>query len=270
MNARVHSRECQGLEKAAVRFPTLGSKSRRGFQPLETARRLAAWLALLAAFTAAPAAARVFWARGGADHGATTAGRPGWNRAHQAELEINGGRGTMEVLGVTLPAATALDQLRAAYEGMGGEVFIAPGAAMGWGIARVGERVVRFLVIAPEGPRECVVFRFEQTAAEFERSVRAAERPAEEVPGGRERRTVRDADHELEARTIETPAPPAEAAAAVERALRAEGWQPALPDAPAAGLFVRGGDVCVVRANAGEGPGAPTRVLILVKRGGEF
>jgi len=263
-------REFQGLEKPPARRPTLGNGRRAGGPDRAAARRRGLALALLAAAAAGPAAAGVFWVRGGADHGATTAGRPGWTRVHRAELEINGGRGEMEVLGVTLPAAAALDQLRAAYEGMGGEVFVGPGAAMGWGVARVGERIIRFLVVAPEGPRECVVFRLEQSADAFARSMRAPDRPADDVAGGRERRTVRDAERRIEARTIETPAPPAEAAAAVGRALQAEGWQPALPDAAGAGLFVRGRDLCVVRATAGAAAGAPTRVLMLVQRGSDF
>lgn len=272
------------MEKTATDFPRFGRKKPCGFQGLETARagvprhpltatrrhafpRAFALAAFAAALAAGPAAARVFWTRPGAAHGPTTAGQPGWHRIHRAELEINGGRGELEALGVTLPLAAALEQLRAAYEAMGGEVFVAPGAAFGWGVARVGDRVIRFIAVAPEGPRECVVFRLEQTADDFARSQRASGKPAGEAPGGRERRVVRDLDHRWEARTIETAAPAAEALAAVGRALEAEGWQPALPGAPSAGFYVRDGDVCVVRASDGATPGAPSRVLVLMQRG---
>ena len=225
---------------------------------------------LLALSWAAPAAARVFRRIGGVDHGATTAGRPGWTRAYRTELEINGGRGEMEVLGVTLPLAAALDTLRATYEGLGGEAFFSSGDAVGWGVARIGDRIVRVLAIAVEGPRECLVFRFEQPRDQFERSMREAPGAAAAiaVPGARARRTVVDAENALTTETVETNAGPAETAAAIERALLAEGWLPALPGAPGAGLFLRGPEVIAVRVAGNDAPGGGARATILRKRMG--
>jgi len=207
----------------------------------------------------------VFRRAGGADHGAATAGRPGWTLAHRAALEINGGRGEMEVLGVTMPMADALETLRAVYAAQGGEAVVSAGTAAGWGVARVGGRVIRFLAIAPEGPRECVVFRLEQTDAEFERSMRGTD--TEEPAGGRARRVVADAERGIEARTIESGADPEAAAGAIGRALAAEGWQPAIPGAERAGLYLRDGEACVVRVTAGGGPGGGgSRALVVRQR----
>ncbi len=242
------------------------------FQGLEKNRRLfskawktGAWaLGVAAALAPEAAFAPVFRAVGGANHGATTANQPGWTRAYRAELEINGGRGELEVLGVSMPAAAALETLRATYAGMGGEAEIFPGETAGWGIARAGDRVIRFLAVSPQGPRECLVFRFEQSRADFERSLRGADGAA--FAGGRERRVAAESGGRFEARTIETGAEPAAASAAIARAHIAEGWRPALPDAPGAGLFVRGPDVCVVRVSARPAPEVGSRALIARQR----
>ncbi len=247
----------------------------RRFQALEARRPLFSkpWktgaVAALALGLAAPAGARVFRLFGGtAGPGGGTADPPGWTTLHRAELEINGGRAALTVLGVTLPPAEALETLRAAFAQAGGRTALAMGERLGWGVAFIGDRVVRVLVVALEGPRECVVFRLEQGRAEFERSQRGAEaRPADATaPGARTRRLVSDRTNRIEARSIESPAGPAETAAAIERALIAEGWRPALPGADSAGAYLRGGDVCVVRVVAAEGPGGGARALIVRRR----
>ncbi len=262
----------RAADRKADRAAPAPAARRRLFQGLEKwepisskAWKTAFWVAFTAWGGVDPAGARVFRLFGG---GGAAAEMPGWNALHRAEIEINGGRAELMVMGVTLPAATALETLRAAIERESGETAFAMGDRFGWGMARIGDRILRVLVLATEGPRECLVFRIEQSRAEFERSQRgAAARPPDDVvAGARTTRRVADRTHEMEARSLESPAGPAETTAAIERALLAEGWQPALPGAAASGAYLRGDEMCFVRVVAAEAPGGGSRALIVRKR----
>jgi len=241
-------------------FPNPGTFSPAGSTPWQTG-----WITGIAiALAATVAEARVFRLFGGS----LSADPPGWRTLYRAELEINGGRAELTVTGVSLPPAEALAVWRAAVEREGGEAAVAMGERFGWGVAMLGDRVWRALVIATEGPREGVLFRLEQSRADFERAQRGAAPVTDSEPfgGARTVRIVRDLTHRTQARTLESPAGPTETAEAIERALTAEGWIPALPGARSAGVYLRGGELCVVRVTASEAPGGGSRVLWVQRR----
>ncbi|MBP7275868.1 MAG: hypothetical protein KBA51_06675 [Kiritimatiellae bacterium] len=143
-------------------------------------RNRAAGVLALALLAAGAASGRVFWQHGGRSHGPTSAGQPGWALASSARVRVNGGRGELETLGVSDSVAGAARMLDAAYSSAGGVTAAWAGGGAAWGLAAVGDEVVRWLAVRLSGPRECVVFRLTQSRADARASL--GEPPADRFP----------------------------------------------------------------------------------------
>lgn len=222
--------------------------------PASPSARLAAALCLALA-VAAPA--RVYWLHDGI-HGATTAGRPGWNRAYAAPLRINGGKADLDVTGCQLPADDAMRILADTYRGSGGAVLAGHGTEMGWGIAVAGNRVVRWLVFGAGRSRECIVVRVTQSKADFlasgVRPVRSLLERVPELPGSQPRLFVADDEARAAVEVSDTRMPPDAAMRRMEAQLVGDGWSPTLPIEPGAGLpiiYRKGRELCIVSASPG-------------------
>jgi hypothetical protein len=208
-------------------------------------------LAVLLVFPATVGEARIFLRTGGGGlHGATEGGQPGWTQVWEAQYRINGGGARVEALGCPMPVADALRALRETYRAGKGYAHISSGERSGWGFARVGDRVIRFYAIEAARPGECLVFRIEQSLAEFRASLLAPAKPIlKDLPPPGEGRVLWFAANETSRTEFEIMASDLPAAA-VERGLgdriRAAGWREALPRGETVGgvrLVVRGGDV---------------------------
>ncbi len=210
------------------------------------------------------ALARVFWVREGVPHGPTSVGQPGWNPAHIARLEINGGTADLEVIGCQLPPPDAERLLLTAYRAAGGSAWGGHGLHLGWGLAFAGGRVIRWLIFSVDRPGECVVVRLTQTREEFLASARPPERSRLEalppLPSVASMRLhAADLTHEAAAEVADVPMPPAAATGRLESDLLAAGWVPAVAafaDGSPAMLFRRGRDLCAVHAAPAANGGA--------------
>lgn len=226
--------------------------------------RLAAAL-WIAGSVAAPA--RVFWRHDGGGHGSTEPGRPGWNSAYAARLEINGGKADLDVTGCQLAAPDAMRMLADTYRGMGGAVLDGHGSQIGWGIAKAGDRVIRWLVFGASRPRECIVVRITQSTADFlasgRRPIRTLLDAVPELPGSEPRLFVADLQARLAVELSASKMPPAVAMRHMASQLVGEGWTPSIPIGPDSALSViyrRGRDLCIVSACPGPEGSSITRL----------
>lgn len=219
-----------------------------------------------------PGRARVFLRTGGeALHGATAGGQPGWTRILNARFRINGGAGHLEALGCSMPQANALLALQATYRDRKGTAHVFPGGKMGWGFARVENRVIRFLAVEVARPGECVVFRIEQTLEEFRDSMKPPPEPKLiALPPPEPGRVTLFAVNETtrtEFEIMESDRP----VAAIERILKEQiqsaGWQDALPREATGGLHlvVRNHDVGLWMVH--ESPDGRAQIVRILKRG---
>ena len=202
---------------------------------------------------------------------ATSAGQPGWDLAYRTTLRLNGGSGELEVLGAGMEPTDALRTLRDCYRGMGAQVFVAGGESMGWGMVLLGERVIRLLVTPVGEPHECIVFRYEQSRAEFLKSGapldgrQLAELP--DAPGSRPLLYAADEESGLALEVSSAPASPEEALSFFDSALVSQGWMALVPSdgripPPQGSLYRRGGALCAVQAAPDEAGGVRiTRML---------
>ena len=218
------------------------------------------WAVIFAAALAAGAQARVFSIRGGGpEHGAVTGGQPGWNRAWTAAVRINGGRGTLEALGAEFPVRDASRLLRGAYEDMGGAVWSFSGDSAAWGVALVGDRVVRWLALDVGSRRECVVFRIEQTESDFRASMKPP--PGHQItalpvpPGARPVSFLMNETRGLSLEQSRAPLGVEETAVLMRSAVESQGWTPLAPEDRRHGRvsamwFARGKETAVVQVTA--------------------
>ncbi|MCX7818499.1 MAG: hypothetical protein N2652_04720 [Kiritimatiellae bacterium] len=222
---------------------------------------------------AASAIGRVYWLRGESAHGATTAGQPGWNRAHTARIRINEGRADLEVLGVTLPATEAERLLVDAYRTMGADVWAMHGEVIGWGIAVDSRRVVRWLIVPLGHPRECLVVRLTQSREEFLASARPPTgNPIPSLPPAPALDTVlfvADETAHLAAQLGRSALPAPVAAARLADDLVQAGWHPVIPPEPDVPplLFRRGQELCAVITSPQEGGSSVLRLHKLLGGG---
>ncbi|MBU4460511.1 MAG: hypothetical protein KJ579_08090 [Verrucomicrobia bacterium] len=232
--------------------------------PASLSARLAAalWIALSVA-----APARVFWRHDGGGHGPTAPGRPGWNSAYAARLDINGGKADLDVTGCQLPAPDAMRMLADTYRGMGGSVLDGHGSEIGWGIAKAGDRVIRWLVFSASRPRECIVVRITQSMADFLASGRRPTRTmldaVPELPGSEPRLFVADLQSRLAMEISTTKMPPAAAMRRMASQLVGDGWTPSVPvdpDSTPSVIYRRGRDLCIVSASPGPEGSSITRL----------
>lgn len=238
----------------------------RRFRPSRAG--VAAALALLAA-GAAPG--RVFWLRGGGPHGPTSAGQPGWDLASSARVRVNGGRGELETLGVSDSVAGAARMLDSAYQAAGGLTAAWTGDRAAWGIAAVGDEVVRWLAVRLSGPRACVVFRLTQSREDARASLRnpngdlMTDMPA--PPGTRPALFLADDDRGLRLDQARAPGHPDAVREWMASAMESAGWTPVTPrdprEAPRAAGYRRGARTAWVLVGADPEGGA--RLLRLVR-----
>lgn len=224
--------------------------------------RRGARVAIACALVAGWAHARVYWLRGERSHGATSAGQPGWNRAYTTRLRINQGGGDLEVLGVSLPAPEAERTLVEAYRAMGADVWALHGAAIGWGIAVDGNRIVRWLIFSVGAPRECIVVRLTQSREEFLASARPPRgEPIPSLPPAPVVDTTLFVADEASRAAVQlgrSSLPVSAVARRLADDLVQAGWQPAVPPDPDSPplLFRRGRELCAVLASPREEGGS--------------
>lgn len=236
-------------------------------------RRIGCVVAAAVGLAGSEAPGRVFWMGGARDHGAVSAGQPGWTGAWKTRVRINAGEGVVEVLGSGQPAASAARTLDAAYRAMGASSIAFAGGNLAWGAAREGDRVIRWLAADVGRRHECVVFRIEQTVAEF----RASMRPPDGhrigdvpwPPGARPRSYLADVDRGIEIEQSGVRSPPGEAAGTLMSMMESQGWSPLSPrdsrgPAPQAMVYRRGRDIAVVQVTLGRD--GETRILRLKRR----
>lgn len=204
-------------------------------------------------------------------------GRPGWNEAYAATLQINGRPGELEIIGCPLSTTEALRQLEAAYRDLGARVFVGRGETMGWGLAARAGRVTRFLVTPCDRTGECVVYRLTQDLDDFQRSLRPPDRHLlNAVPSLTGSRPLLTVSNEKASSTVEISAADHgwEAGPAVDHlaaALESQGWiapVPAAPEGPAplARMYLKGHDLALIQATTGPDGVRIIRVYKQLKR----
>lgn len=226
----------------------------------------ARWTAVLCLAGAAAVEARVSWLHEGL-HGATSPGRPGWNSAYTAPLRINEGSADLDVIGCQLAATDAMRMLADTYRGAGASVLSGHGAEVGWGIAVAGDRVVRWLVFGVGRARECMVVRVTQSKADFLASGRRPSRSlldrVPELPGSEPRLFIADEEARAAVEVSDARMPPSAVMQRMEAHLVGDGWTPAMPVEPGAGIPViyrKGRELCIVSASPGPEGSSITRL----------
>jgi len=178
----------------------------------------------------------------------------------------------MEILGPTMPAEAAHRFLIQTYRAMGGSILAGRGANLGWGVALVGNRMVRWLIFEAGIRGECVALRMTQSLAEFRAS---AARPARslldgvpDAPGAEPRFFAADDDAAAAVEVSEVRLPPAETVERIESRLLGDGWIPARPTdgETATVLFRRGRELCAVSAVPSDGGSVVTRMRKVLGR----
>lgn len=232
---------------------------------------LASGFLCLAAWRGPDAHARVFHLSPGSLHGATAAGQPGWTLAYEADYRINRGAAHVEALGCSMDPRAALATLEAVYRANGGEAHVFPGETMGWGLAQVGDRVIRLLAVSVARPGECIVFRIEQSVDDFKLSFKPPDLPMLKAipPPGSGRVTLYAANETSgsEFEIMETDLPPGPQARDMARVAEAAGWSDPLPRSGANGvrILTRGRDVAVWQVR--ETDDGHTQVVRMLKHG---
>lgn len=252
-----------------IRSAAVGTRGSRGGFPWarREAGRAVAIAAILVVTGAGLAGARVFRLLGGEGGAVSPRDPPGWATVHRAELVLNGAPATVTVAGVSLPLQEAMGWWQASMEREGAHAATATGQRLAWGLAVTGDRVIRVLGLSPEGPRECVMVRLEQTKADFVRSQRTAGTGVVDPdwPGASVRWSVADPSGGLEMRIVESHDDRNAMLSAIWRSLISQGWRPALGDI-AGGPFLRGDEIGLVHVREETSPGRPPRALIMRQR----
>ncbi len=217
-----------------------------------------------------PADARVFWRLGGGAWADRVSRQLNGTTVYRAPIRINGGRADVGVVRSGEPFATAAARLRESLVASGG--FLLAGSRMAFGLAASGGRVVRVLLLAPDGGSDCAVFVIEQARDEYERAQAAPDghllTGIPEYPGARVLSCLKNDGTRTAIQTAAAPAAPPAALQFYESALARDGWSAPLGTRPAGerdwGLFIRGRDVCAVFV-APSGNPAECRITVLQK-----
>lgn len=236
-------------------------------------RRSGTWkAALLATLLLAPdtAPARVFESWGARSSDPVRALMVGEHPAYTTAMKLNGGAGTLEAYQVEGTPPQVLERLTAGYRALGAQVFCVSGAQLGWGVVLYEGRVIRLLVTNMGQHSTCMLFRIEQTEAEFARSQGTPPAPLPPgvplYPGTRWTQSIENESANSTTATATVGADPTAVLRYYAEALPAAGWQPGLgPRDQATGLYVRGSELLVVNANS-TGVRGQTMVIFLHKR----
>jgi hypothetical protein len=230
-------------------------------------KRLLLALALLAPL-AAPALVFERW--GARANDPVRAIMAGEHPAYTTAMKLNGGAGSLEVYQVEGSPPQVLERLTAGYRALGAQVFCVSGPKLGWGVVLDGGRVIRLLAAHMDQRNTCMLFRMEQTEAEFARSQQAPARPLPPdvplFPGLRWTQAIEnDAAHSTTA-TATVGADPNSVLRYYAEAMRNAGWKPGLgPRDQASDIYVRGAEILAINANS-TGVRGQTVVIFLHKR----
>ena len=176
---------------------------------------------------------------------------PGWARAYEAPLIINGARFGLEVWSAAESLAAVLNRLREEDRRTGRLTAFFPGATQAWGFSAGQGRVDRLLCTAMDGGRQTLVFRFSQPESEFERvRLPAAGLPGDlpVVPGSKPEFCAINEESGTTLAVFTAPGTAAEASAFLGRSLEQAGWTSALGPGPnrlgQMGFYLRRNTLC--------------------------
>ena len=228
--------------------------------------------AIIAMAVAGVAYARVSWLHPGISHGSTSAGQPGWDLAFKSNVRINGGRGELETLGVSLPVSSAAQALQQAYADRGGAAAAWAGGSAAWGIASVDDAVIRWLAIRTASPRECLVFRLTQSAPDARASLQPVQRHQIEdlpvPPDARPSMFLADDDQGWSLEYSTMPGMPEDVAGWMDSAMASQGWVSFTPrnarSTAAVCGYRQGGRTAWIHISAD--PGGGVRLLRMIRR----
>ncbi len=221
-----------------------------GFLLPRARRRICAGLMITVPVLSAHA--RVFWTYD-AIHGPTAAGQPGWNRAYSTQIRLNEGRASLDVIGCQLAASEAERTLLDTYRALNASVWAGHGWEVAWGIAKVQDVIVRWLIFSLGSPRECLVVRITQSTDDFLASARPPLRSRltqlTEVPNSTVRWYAADEQARVGLEVLEAATPPDPMRQRIVSDLIATGWVPTLPDGGDDHqwvMFRRGRELCLI------------------------
>lgn len=236
-------------------------------RPAVTPRRFARVVALLL-LSILPLAvpARVYWLTGRGETGGVLAPDPAWTRAYAVMLRINAGRAGMEVWNARLSLDEAVEEVRKQVQADGGTLWMTGEGEMRWAIGYAGDRVIRILFNAGDGPRQCLVFQLSQTLEDFNASLTPPERhmmkAAPEFPGSSPVSFLGSDTTGLELATASAPVQAAEAQSYYARQLTGAGWAPAFKPGKGADIYLREREMMLVSAKStSEGSGCLLMLL---------
>jgi len=185
-------------------------------------------------------------------------------------MKLNGGAGALEVYQVEGTPPQVLERLTAGYRALGAQVFCVSGAKLGWGVVLYEGRVIRLLVSNMGQHNTCMLFRIEQTEAEFARSQGVPTAPLPPTvplyPGTRWTQSIENEDAHSMTATATVGAEPNAVLRYYAETLPSAGWAPGLgPRDQASSLYVRGAELLAITANS-TGVRGQTVVIFLHKR----
>ena len=255
----------QGLENFGATFSKAWKK-----HPFQFPRLGKLSLLLLAALAPLVAPAVVFERWGLRGHDPIRALMVGEHPAYTTAMKLNGGAGEMEIYQVEGTPPQALERLTTGYRALGAQVFCVSGPKLGWGIVLDGGRVFRLLAANTGKHNTCMIFRMEQTEAEFARSQRqpALPLPADIplYPGLRWTQTIENEAAHSTTATATVGVEPNTVLRYYAETLARAGWTPGLgPRDQASSIFTRGAELLAINAKS-TGVRGQTMIIFIHKR----
>ena len=227
-------------------------------------RALLAGFALIAA---RPAEARVFLRWGTVARSTRAIEASGGRAAYTADVEVNGGRGTLTVFSFDRPLAEAVASLSAVFA----QRLQFGGGNMASGTIEKDGRCLHLTLIELERGGQTILFKLEQTAEEAGTSRRRGEvaplAGMPSYPAGQILFTAADERGGFRMAISGASAGSAAVQDYFEQEFRTQGWTPAFA-AGAAGamrLYRKGPELCIVQTQAGSAPGE-VRITVLQKK----
>jgi len=217
--------------------------------------------------------ATVYWPRGLT--GKTTPGADDGRIAYATSVDINGGKGEMKISGVDAAFDTVVERLRVTVFA-GHEKSLAVGDGLAFGFVRNNDVVVR--ILATEIGNRCVVFRLEQTPAEFSRSRKPSTSrilgslPA--FPGSITVLSAGDSDRGTAMEISRANSDPGTIHAYIGSGLRRDGWiqVPGATSSPAgvaAAVYARGKEICCVLVRKRAASESESLISMVIKQNKE-
>ncbi len=210
---------------------------------------------------------RVFWRRPAARGRAVLETAPGWMTLQSGPVQINDGRGSLDVVGCGEPLDAVAARLQAAYAGPGPLEIVRQTESLLLARAAENGRAVTLLALAPGAADTTVLFVLSQTPEEAARSARppAAPRLAEPppFPGSRAQAHIGTEAGRAQVEIYAAESPPAAVLAHYEQALAARAWVRVDPAGRGEGLalFQKGRELCGLLALPADGGGCTITVL---------